>query len=239
MLDDPEICDDAYDALLDELRGLEARVPAAADARLADSAGRRGAGGKLEKVEHLEPMLSLSNVRCEEELKAWVERMKAHLGREGIVSTRFEYVVEPKVDGLAVSLLYRDGVLERGATRGNGEVGEDVTHNLRTIGSIPLAHRGRAAAAGGARRGVHVARRFRGGQRAARRKGTVHLHEPRNSAAGAVRQLDPALMAERPLSMWAYQVGVAPELSFETHWEALEWLREHGFRVNRDIQALA
>ena len=83
-------------------------------------------------------MLSLGNVRSAEELRAWVERMRNHLAREGIETDGSSYVVEPKIDGLAISLLYRDGVLERGATRGNGEIGEDVTHNLRTIGAIPL-----------------------------------------------------------------------------------------------------
>ncbi len=97
--------------------------------------------GRLEKVKHLEPMLSLGNVRSEQELRAWVERMRAHLAREGISDPGFTFVVEPKIDGLAISLLYRDGVLERGATRGNGEIGEDVTHNLRTIGAVPAAHR--------------------------------------------------------------------------------------------------
>ena len=94
--------------------------------------------GRLEKVAHLEPMLSLDNARSEEELRAWVERMRNHLAREGFTQPRFQYVVEPKVDGLAISLIYRDGVLQRGATRGDGEIGEDVTHNLRTIGAIPL-----------------------------------------------------------------------------------------------------
>ena len=94
--------------------------------------------GSLEKVTHLEPMLSLRNARSEDELRAWVERMRNHLAREGIESPEFEFVVEPKIDGLAISLVYRDGILERGATRGNGEIGEDVTHNLRTIGQIPL-----------------------------------------------------------------------------------------------------
>src|SRR6266516_7570826 len=83
-------------------------------------------------------MLSLGNVRSEQELRAWVERMRNHLAREGIADPRFEFAVEPKIDGLAISLVYRDGALERGATRGNGEIGEDVTHNLRTIGAIPL-----------------------------------------------------------------------------------------------------
>lgn len=238
VLDDPEIADDLYDALLDELRALEAEYP---QLQTPDSPTQRVGGepvGRLEKVEHLEPMLSLGNVRGEEELRAWVARMKAHLGREGIVRTRFEYVVEPKVDGLAVSLLYREGVLERGATRGNGEVGEDVTHNLRTIGAIPL-HIEDAPPLLEVRGEVYMSLDdFAAVNERRAEEGLSTFMNPRNSAAGGVRQLDPALMAERPLSMWAYQVGVAPELSFDTHWEALEWLREHGFRVNRDIQRL-
>ncbi len=138
VLDDPEIGDDQYDLLLDELRGLEAQYRELATP---DSPTRRVGGepvGRLEKVRHLEPMLSLANVRSEEELRAWVERMRNHLAREGIEQRAFRYVVEPKIDGLAISLVYRDGVLERGSTRGNGEIGEDVTHNLRTIGAVPL-----------------------------------------------------------------------------------------------------
>ena len=238
VLDDPEIADDAYDALLDELRVLEGQYP---QLQTPDSPTQRVGGepvGRLEKVTHLEPMLSLGNVRGEEELRAWVERMKAHLAREGIVRTRFEYVVEPKVDGLAVSLLYRDGALERGATRGNGEVGEDVTHNLRTIGAIPL-HIEDAPPLLEVRGEVYMSLKdFAEVNERRAGEGLSTFMNPRNSAAGGVRQLDPALMAERPLSMWAYQVGVAPELKFDTHWQALEWLREHGFRVNRDIKRL-
>jgi DNA ligase (NAD+) len=238
VLDDPEIADDVYDALLDELRALEAEFP---QLQTPDSPTQRVGGepvGRLEKVEHLEPMLSLGNVRGEHELRAWVERMKSHLGREGIVRTHFDYVVEPKVDGLAVSLLYRDGVLERGATRGNGEVGEDVTHNLRTIGAIPL-HIEDAPPLLEVRGEVYMSLKdFAEVNERRAEEGLSTFMNPRNSAAGGVRQLDPALMAERPLSMWAYQVGVAPDLEFDTHWQALEWLREHGFRVNRDIQLL-
>jgi DNA ligase (NAD+) len=238
VLDDPEIADDAYDALLDELRALEAEFP---ELLTPDSPTQRVGGepvGRLEKVEHLEPMLSLDNVRSEEELRAWVARMQSHLGREGIVATRFEYVVEPKVDGLAVSLVYRDGMLVRGATRGNGEVGEDVTHNLRTIGQIPL-HVEDAPGLLEVRGEVYMSLGdFSKVNERRAEEGLSTFMNPRNSAAGAVRQLDPSLMAERPLSMWAYQVGVAPDLAFETHWDALEWLREHGFRVNRDIQRL-
>ena len=114
---------------------------------------------KLDKVRHLQPMLSLANVRSGEELRAWVARMRSHLAREGIEDPAFAYVAEPKIDGLAISLVYRDGAFERGATRGNGEVGEDVTHNLRTVGAIPLRIDGRAAARRGPRRGLHVAAR--------------------------------------------------------------------------------
>src|SRR6476661_2364722 len=139
VLDDPEIGDDVYDALLDELRAIEAEHP---ELLTPDSPTQRVGGtpvSNLEKVTHLQPMLSLANARSEEELRAWVARMRNHLAREGIADAQFEYVCEPKIDGLAISLVYRDGVLERGATRGNGEVGEDVTHNLRTIPSVPLS----------------------------------------------------------------------------------------------------
>ncbi|HEX5309737.1 MAG TPA: NAD-dependent DNA ligase LigA [Solirubrobacteraceae bacterium] len=238
VLDDPEVADDAYDALLDELRAIEGEFPQLCTP---GSPTQRVGGepvGKLEKVRHSEPMLSLANVRGEQELRAWVERMKAHLAREGIVRTRFEYVVEPKVDGLAISLLYRDGVLERGATRGNGEVGEDVTHNLRTIGQIPL-HVPDAPPLLEVRGEVYMSLKdFAALNERRAEAGESTFMNPRNSAAGTIRQLDPALAAERPLSMWAYQVGFAPELGFETHWQGLQWLREHRFPVNRDIQRL-
>src|SRR5207237_7701820 len=92
----------------------------------------------VEKVLHPQAMLSLANARSSDELRAWISRMRNHLAREGIEDPDFEYVAEPKIDGLAISLIYRNGAFERGATRGNGEIGEDVTHNIRTIGSIPL-----------------------------------------------------------------------------------------------------
>lgn len=238
VLDDPEISDEAYDALFGELRRLEEQHP---ELLRPDSPTQRVAPepvSRLQKVAHLEPMLSLGNVRSEEEMRAWVARMQAHLAREGIVRRRFEYVVEPKVDGLAVSLIYRDGVLERGATRGNGEIGEDVTHNLRTIGSIPLRIED-APPLLEVRGEVYMSLAdFASLNERRAEEGLSTFMNPRNSAAGTVRQLDPALAAERPLSMWAYQVGVTEGLSFSTHWEALQWLREHGFRVNRDVKLL-
>jgi DNA ligase (NAD+) len=238
VLDDPEIADDAYDALFDELRRLEAEHPQLVSPESPTQRVAPEPVSRLEKVAHLEPMLSLGNVRSEEEMRAWVARMQAHLAREGIVRRRFQYVVEPKVDGLAVSLIYRDGVLERGATRGNGEIGEDVTHNLRTVGSIPLRIDD-APPLLEVRGEVYMSLDdFAALNERRAEEGLSTFMNPRNSAAGTVRQLDPALAAGRPLSMWAYQVGVTDGLSFSSHWEALMWLREHGLRVNRDVRLL-
>ncbi len=238
VLDDPEIGDDAYDRLLDELRTIEREHP---ELVTPDSPTQRVGGepvGRLEKVRHLEPMLSLGNVRSEQELRAWVERMRNHLAREGITDPEFTFVVEPKIDGLAISLLYRDGVLERGATRGNGEIGEDVTHNLRTIGAIPLRVEG-APALLEVRGEVYMSLRdFTALNERRAEAGESTFMNPRNSAAGTIRQLDPADAAKRPLSIWVYQVGVTEGLSFTKHSQALDWLREHGFRVNSGIKVL-
>jgi len=239
VLDDPEIADDAYDRLLDELRAIERDHPELATA---DSPTQRVGGepvGRLEKVRHLEQMLSLGNVRSAQELRAWVERMRNHLAREGIADPQFTFVVEPKIDGLAISLVYRDGVLERGATRGNGEVGEDVTHNLRTIGAIPL-HVRDAPALLEVRGEVYMSLKdFTALNERRAQAGESTFMNPRNSAAGTIRQLDPADAAKRPLSIWCYQMGVAEGLSFKTHWEGLTWLSEHGFRVNDGIKRLS
>jgi DNA ligase (NAD+) len=237
-LDDPQITDDAYDALLDELRGLEAEYPSL---RTPDSPTQRVGSepvGQLQKVEHPEQMLSLANARSEDEFLAWVERMRNHLAREGITDPRFQFVVEPKIDGLAISLIYRDGVFERGATRGNGQIGEDVTHNLRTIVQIPLRIAD-APALLEVRGEVYMSLAdFTALNERRAEAGESTFMNPRNSAAGTVRQLDPADAAKRPLSMWAYQVGVTDGLSFTNHWDALQWLDEHRFRVNRDIKLL-
>jgi DNA ligase (NAD+) len=238
VLDDPVLGDDVYDRLLDELRAIEREHPQLASA---DSPTRRVGGepvGRLEKVRHLEPMLSLDNVRSEEELRAWVERMRNHLAREGIDEPAFTYVVEPKIDGLAISLVYRDGVLERGATRGNGEVGEDVTHNLRTIGAIPLRIED-APPLVEVRGEVYMSLAdFTALNERRAEAGESTFMNPRNSAAGTIRQLDPEDARKRPLSIWCYQVGVSEGLSFTAHSQALEWLRGHGFRVNGGIKLL-
>ncbi|MEA2166772.1 MAG: ligase [Solirubrobacteraceae bacterium] len=236
--DDPLVGDDVYDAALDELRRLEAEHP---ELLQPDSPTQKvGAEPveRLEKVEHLQPMLSLANARSEEELRGWIDRMRNHLAREGIEDPTFRYVAEPKIDGLAISLVYRDGALQRGATRGNGAIGEDVTHNLRTIASIPDRIETDAALVE-VRGEVYMSvPDFTALNERRATAGLATFMNPRNSAAGTIRQLDPKLAAERPLSFWAYQVGVTEGLQFAQHSGALQWLRDHGFPVNPDIAIL-
>ncbi|MGI8593995.1 MAG: NAD-dependent DNA ligase LigA [Solirubrobacteraceae bacterium] len=238
VLDDPLIADDAYDALLDELRAIEARHP---ELRTPDSPTQRVGGepvSELGKVRHPQPMLSLANARSAEELRAWVTRMRNHLHREGIEDAAFEYVAEPKIDGLAISLLYRDGRLSYGATRGNGEVGEEVTHNLRTIAAIPLRFDD-APPLVEVRGEVYMSLPdFAALNERRAAEGLSTFMNPRNAAAGTIRQLAPKLAAQRPLSMWCYGIGASEDLALSSHWEALEWLREHGFRVNGDVRRL-
>jgi DNA ligase (NAD+) len=236
VLDDPEVSDSEYDALLNELRDLEADNP---ELRTPDSPTQRvGAEplDKFEQVRHPAPMWSLANARNEEELAAWVVRSERYLARQGVEMGDVRFVTEPKIDGLAISLIYEDGVFVRGATRGNGEVGEDVTQNLRTIGAIPLR-------IDDAPRLIEVrgeiylplAAFVRLNEQRAE-AGEPTYANPRNTAAGSIRQLDPQLAASRPLSMWCYAVGALDGLEFERHSESLEWLRDHGFRVNRDVE---
>jgi DNA ligase (NAD+) len=240
VLDDPEIGDDQYDALIDELRGLEAEHP---EIITPDSPTQRvGAEpvSELEKVRHPQPMLSLANARSAEDLRAWIQRMRNHLGREGITDPDFEFVVEPKIDGLAISLIYRNGVFERGATRGNGEVGEDVTHNLRTISAIPLRLEIEEPPELVEVRGevyLSLSDFAKINERRAE-AGLSTFMNPRNSAAGTIRQLDPKLAADRPLSLWCYAIGAAEGVSFDAHWDALQWLRDHRFPVHPDIVKL-
>jgi DNA ligase (NAD+) len=241
VLDDPEIGDDAYDALIDVLRAIEAEHP---ELVTPDSPTQRIGGtpvSDLEKVSHPQRMLSLANARSAEELRAWIQRMRNHLAREGIEDPDFEFVAEPKIDGLAISLLYRDGVFERGATRGNGEIGEDVTHNLKTMPMIPL----RLDVADPpqfieVRGEVYMSLPdFAALNERRAQAGLSTFMNPRNSAAGTIRQLDPKLTADRPLSFWAYQVGATEGIAFETHYDALEWLREHRFPVHPDVKKLS
>jgi DNA ligase (NAD+) len=237
VLDRPEIDDAAYDALYRELEELEGEYP---ELRSPDSPTQRVGGQPLERfapAPHLQAMLSLANARSADELLAWNARNARLLEAAGLAGPD-AYVTEPKIDGLAISLVYRDGLFERGATRGNGEVGEDVTANLRTIRAIPLRlaalERGEPVPPVVEVRGeayLPLAAFARlNEQRAA--EGLPTFANPRNSAAGSIRQLDPALAAARPLNVWTYAIGYGEGLDLHSHSEALEWLRGQGFRVN-------
>src|SRR6185437_9317174 len=179
---------------------------------------------ELEKVRHPQAMLSLANARSADELRAWIARMRNHLAREGIEDPEFDYVVEPKIDGLAISLLYRDGLFVRGATRGDGTTGEDVTANLRTIKSIPL----RIPETGEVEVRGEVYLTLSGFEQVNAEQAEVGkktFMNPRNSAAGSLRQKDARITASRPLTVFIYGLG-ANSLGLESHWEALQWMRE-------------
>ncbi len=235
VLDDPLIGDDEYDALLDELRAVEAEHP---ELRTPDSPTQRVGAPPLdrfERVEHAEQMLSLANARNEEELRAWETRIGNHLKRLDISAAEFSYTSEPKIDGLAITLTYVDGVLVCGATRGDGRIGEDVTRNLRTIGAVPLSIEN-APRAIEVRGEVYLPiADFKALNERRAEAGEPTFANPRNSAAGSIRQLDPALAAERPLSVWIYGIGAVDGLDLATHSEEIEWLEARGFKVNPDI----
>jgi DNA ligase (NAD+) len=235
VLDDPEISDTEYDELLRELGELEEANP---ELRTPDSPTQRVGGRPLEKfaqVQHAEPMLSLANARNEEELRAWATRVENRLKRLDIEGREIRYVTEPKVDGLAISLTYEDGVLTRGATRGDGRVGEDVTQNLRTIKAIPLSIEDApelVEVRGEIYLGLEDFAKLNTDRAEA---GEPTFANPRNSAAGSIRQLDPEIAAARPLSIWCYGVGARRGWGPKSHSEAIEWLREKGFKVNEDV----
>jgi len=233
--DDPEIGDDEYDDLLNELRALEEEHP---ELRTPDSPTQRVGAPPLdrfEQVEHREQMLSLGNARNEEELRGWENRIANHLKRMDITASEFSYTTEPKIDGLAITLTYEDGVLVRGATRGDGRIGEDVTQNLRTIGAVPLRISGKAPELVEVRGEVYLPiAAFKALNERRAEAGEATFANPRNSAAGSIRQLDPSLAAERPLSTWMYGIGAVRGLDLPTHMAEVEWLREAGFKVNPD-----
>jgi DNA ligase (NAD+) len=235
VLDDPEISDEEYDALLDELRSLEEEN---SELVIPDSPTQRVGGrplDKFEQVEHAEPMLSLGNARNEEELRAWEGRIRNLLARLDIDRKRIEYVTEPKVDGLAISLTYEGGVLVRGATRGDGLIGEDVTHNLRTIHAVPLRIDDDAELVE-VRGEVYLPRKgFEAVNEARAAAGEPAFANPRNAAAGSIRQLDPQIAASRPLSIWCYGLGTRQGVEFATHSEEIEWLRAQGFKVDSEV----
>jgi DNA ligase (NAD+) len=234
--DDPEISDEEYDQLFAELQALEGKNP---ELITGDSPTQRvgaPASTSFAPVEHAVPMLSLANARTEEELTAWKTRIRNHLARRDVDPGEITYVTEPKIDGLAISLTYEEGVLVRGATRGDGRVGEDVTLNIETIATVPkkiddapplIEVRGEVY--------LPLAD-FAALNQKRVDEGLPAFANPRNSAAGSIRQNDPQAAAERPLAVWSYGIGAVDGISFATHSEEIEWLREHGFHVNPDIE---
>jgi DNA ligase (NAD+) len=232
--DAPIMEDAAYDVLYDELAALEEEHP---DLFTPDSPTQRvgGLSDRFEKVRHLEPMGSLEKVTTDEGLRKWDDDVRKRLGSGAVVA----YVLEPKIDGLAVNLTYEDGVLVRGATRGDGIQGEDVSPNLRTIKAIPLRMKGDAPAAIEVRGEVYLPLSgFR--ELNDRLAGTTQklAPNPRNAAAGSLRQKNAAITADRPLSIWVYGAGHREGVEFETQFGMLEWLRERGFPTNPYSQRL-
>ena len=233
VLDDPEVSDAEYDRLYDELVRLEEENPELATP---DSPTRRVGAPPAEgfrKVAHLSPMGSLEKVTSEETVAKWAEDVRKRLDSDEPVA----FVTEPKIDGSAVTLVYEDGVFARGATRGDGTRGEDVTTNLRTIKSIPL--RMRSLDGSPPPRVLEVRGEVYFSIPAFNRlnerlvaEGKKTAPNPRNAAAGSLRQLNPQITADRELSIWVYGAGHREGIDFETQWQALEWLRERGFRTN-------
>lgn len=247
VLDAPVVDDATYDARFRELQELEAAHP---DLVRADSPTSRvgaKASGEFTSVRHRQPMLSLANARSAEELAAWELRSRRMLGSDDLDgdgqtdAEQLAYVSEPKIDGLAMSLTYRDGAFERAVTRGDGVVGEDVTHSVRTIRSIPMRLRAPADAELPAvvevRGEVYLSRS--GFERLNEQRladGLPVFMNPRNAAAGSIRQLDPALAASRPLGFFAYALAdPGDELgAIACHSEAMAWMAEAGFRTSPD-----
>jgi len=230
VLDEPEISDAEFDRLFEELQGLEQEHP---DLITPDSPTQRvGAppSERFQKVRHLTPMGSLEKVSDDGGLLKWAEDVRKRLDSDEPVA----YVIEPKIDGLAINLTYEDGVLTRGATRGDGVQGEEVTVNLRTIPSVPLKMRGDDAPRVAEARGeVYMPLSgFRELNERVAELGQKLAPNPRNAAAGSLRQKDSSITASRPLAVWVYGLGAAEGLQLASHWETLEWLREHGFRTN-------
>jgi DNA ligase (NAD+) len=231
VLNDPEISDTEYDALMRNLRRLEEQYP---QLITPDSPTQRVSGQPVEAfgiVEHRVPLLSLANAFSDDELHAW------HRRASNLADTdAFAMVCEPKIDGLAVALVYDGGRLIQGATRGDGVRGENITENLRTIRSIPLSLAGKNAPSLFEVRGeVYMPKRAfeRLNEELADRDERLFAN-PRNAAAGSVRQKDPRITARRPLDIWIYALGWTEATTPGTHWEVMQWLGSLGFRVNPD-----
>ena len=230
VLDEPSVDDATYDRHYDELVELEREHP---ELITADSPTQRvgaPASAKFQKVQHLTAMGSLEKVTTDEAVVKWAEDVRKRLDSDEPVA----YVLEPKIDGLAINLTYDGGLFTRGATRGDGEIGEDVTTNLRTIPSIPLRMLGDGAPALIEVRGeVYMPLSgFRALNERLVSEDKKPTPNPRNAAAGSLRQKNPAITASRPLSFWAYGIGVHDGEDLRTHWETLQWLKGHGFPIN-------
>jgi DNA ligase (NAD+) len=228
--DDPIMEDAAYDVLYDELVAIEAEHP---ELVALDSPTQRvGAplAGSFQKVRHLSPMGSLEKVTTDEAIAKWADDVRKRLGTDEPVA----FVLEPKIDGLAINLTYTDGVFVRGATRGDGIEGEDVSANLRTLRTIPLSMLGADVPGTIEVRGeVYMPLSgFRSLNERLVAEGKKPTPNPRNAAAGSLRQKDPSITASRPLSFWAYGVGAHDAAIPATHWETLQWLKGHGFPIN-------
>ncbi|MFA6412305.1 MAG: NAD-dependent DNA ligase LigA, partial [Syntrophales bacterium] len=241
QMDDPEISDAAYDLLFTELRQLEALYP---ELVTPDSPTQRVGAPPLEKFQpfpHPSPMLSLANAFTEDEIRDFDERIQRFLGRSsGLFPGRPEtitYVIEPKLDGVAVNLLYERGALVTGATRGDGMTGEDVTLNIRTVAAIPLSLSGNGGMPIPERleiRGeiVIATAAFRALNERRLEAGEQLFANPRNAAAGSLRQLDSRITAKRPLDFFAYAIGMAADTAMKTHWGVLAALKAWGFKVH-------
>ena len=234
--DAPEISDAEYDTLMRELVALETEHPELVTPDSPTQApGAASASTPFSEVRHLQPMFSLDNAFSRDELEAWGQRIAR------LVTDSISYVGEPKLDGLAISLLYEDGTLVRAATRGNGETGEDVTANVRTIDDVPERLQGKGLPSVLEVRG-EVFMPLASFEELNRRQEEAELRlfaNPRNAAAGALRQIDPTVTASRQLALFCYQPGEkrgGPRL--RTHHQTLEWLREIGFPVNPHIERL-
>lgn len=235
VLDDPRVPDAEYDRLFRELQDLEAHYP---DIVTPDTPTRRvGASAEttFEEVVHRIPMLSLDNAFSDEELRDFDRRVRDRLKTDDDI----EYVCEPKLDGLAVSLHYESGVLTRAATRGDGYTGEDITANIRTIPSVPLRLRGDNVPELVEVRGeVYMPREgFEALNRRLANKGEKTFVNPRNAAAGSLRQKKPTVTARRPLELCAYSVALEDESQLpDTHWEGLQQVSAWGFRINPEMR---
>ena len=229
VLDSPEISDAEYDALMQQLRKLEEQYP---QLLTPDSPSQRVGGAPLASlgiVEHPVPMLSLGNAFNTEDLFAWHTRTLKLLGVQ-----QFDMVCEHKMDGLAIALTYENGIFVRGATRGDGFRGEDITQNLKTIHSIPLSVPKGAPPRFEVRGEVYLPKAgFQKLNKERENEGLPLFANPRNAAAGSIRQLDPKITAKRNLDIYVYLLGYAyGKMMPETHWETLEYFKELGFRVN-------